>query len=777
MRDRAGQQLRIGGQVAALALMAGLAACGGGGGVASTPSPAPTPTPVPTPTPAPTPTPTPTPTPVSFNTSEYRRSDGPSFHGAITAWQAGASGQGTTIAIIDSGLDTANPEFAGRISSASRDVTGSRALTNAEDDHGTQVALVAAAARNGTGVMGIAWNATVQMLRADTPGTCMGDDGCTFSDTNIAAGLDAAVRAGARVVNLSLGGDAADATLRAAVGRAVAAGLVVVVSAGNEGTSTEAGIDPANPDPFAVSLLQAGGGNVVIVGSVDQAGVVSDFSNRPGTSASSVLMAQGEGVCCVYSNGEIERTTTAEGEFVTLVNGTSFSAPQVSGAAALLAQAFPNLTAQQIVSLLLSTARDAGAEGTDPIYGRGILDIARAFSPQGSTSIAGTNVAISLESLAGTTSGAMGDAVSSAALGSIMLDGYGRAYGIELGQGLRMAHRRQPLIEALSVPTRPVSLEADGTSLAFTIDRRFGAVPLRMAAGERERARVLASSLVTRLAPSLDLALGWNVAGNRMAAQLQRRIEPSFLVAGMGTSLGERPTIGLAARYRLGGLGVTVSAERAELPVAATVRNLRTDRLTRFGLVIDGKRRGELDWWMGLGLMREERSVLGARFADVLGGGGATTAMFEPGIMWHVSPRWRLTGTANIGRTWIDGGEIADARSGLVSSSWSVDIARDGALLADDRLALRISQPLRVESGGLSLNLPVSWSYETMTAGFRHVPLSLAPKGREIAAEAAWSAPVGAGLVSTSLFWRRQPGHFVDAPNDAGLALRWSSGF
>lgn len=716
-------------------------------------------------------------TPVNFDTAEYRRSDGPAFHGAITAWEAGATGQGTTIAIIDSGIDTANPEFTGRISSASRDVTGSRGLNNADDDHGTQVALIAAAARNGTGVLGIAWNATVQMLRADTPGTCAGEDGCSFSDTSIAAGLDAAARAGARVVNLSLGGDPADAGLRAAVSRAVSAGLVVVVSAGNEGNSTDPSVDPTNPDPFAVSLLQAGGGNVLIVGSVDQTGIVSDFSNKAGTSAASVLMAQGEEICCAYENGQIKTTTTSAGAFVTLVNGTSFSAPQVSGAAALLAQTFPNLTANQIVSLLLSTARDAGTAGTDPIYGRGILDIARAFSPQGSTGLAGTNVAIALDSLAGTTGAAMGDAVASAALGSVMLDSYGRAYGIDLARGLRVGNLRQPLTEALSLPTRQVSLEADGASLGFTIDRRVGAVPLRLVPGERERAKVLASSLVSRLGPSLDIALGWNMASGRMAARLQQRQEPMFLVAGMGTSLGERPDVSLAARYRLGSLGLTLSAERAELPALPSTRTLRTDRLTRFGLALDGKRGGGLDWWMGLGLLREERSVLGARFADALGGGGATTASFEPGIAWRWGTGWRLSGMGMVGRTWIDGGVIADARSGLVSSAWLMDFARDSALVNGDRLALRVSQPVRVESGGLLLHLPVAWNYATMSAGFRHVPLSLTPNGREIAAEVAWSAPFGGGAVATSLFWRREPGHFANSPEDSGLALRWSSGF
>ncbi len=162
-----------------------LSACGGGsGGVISTPPPKTTPSPTPTPTPAPAPAPTltpapapgtnptPAPVPTQFNTSEFRRSDGPLQHNAATAWASGWTGQAVKIAIVDTGIDTTSPEFAGRISPDSRDMfdTTSTRGYNATDDHGTNVAMVAAAARDNTGILGIAWGATVMALRTDTPG-------------------------------------------------------------------------------------------------------------------------------------------------------------------------------------------------------------------------------------------------------------------------------------------------------------------------------------------------------------------------------------------------------------------------------------------------------------------------------------------------------------------------------------------------------------------------------------------------------------------------------
>ncbi len=84
---------------------------------------------------------------------------------------------------------------------------------------------------------------------------------------------------------------------------------------------------------------------------------------------------------------------------------------------------------------------------------------------------------------------------------------------------------------------------------------------------------------------------------------------------------------------------------------------------------------------------------------------------------------------------------------------------------------------MRVESGGLLLNLPTGYDYAIGQASFSRVPLSLAPKGRELDAELAWSVRAFNGAVSTSLFWRRDPGHFASVPDDGGAAVRWSAAF
>ncbi|MGB3166220.1 MAG: S8 family peptidase, partial [Alteraurantiacibacter sp.] len=441
---------RSGVAVAALAL---LSACGGGSSpppiTRAPPQPTPSPTPRPTP-PAPTPTPTGATFPVqsvptAFNTREFRDSDGPGQHNAASAWAAGNTGAGVTIGVIDTGIDPDSPEFAGRLSPASTDIYDTRNSLEGPDDHGTSVSLVAAAARNRTGILGIAYGASILAIRADAPGTCGGDNpedpnsDCAFFDRDVARSIDYAVANGAKVVNISLGGpEQINATLRASVRAAVDAGVLLVVAAGNDGF----------PDlqPFGEDFAQSGDGGVLIVGSVDENYVISDFSNRAGDNQTYYLAARGERICCVYENGSI----FVDGDgFVYLFSGTSFASPQVAGAAALLAQAFPNLTGREIAEILLESAFDAGAAGSDRVYGRGILDIAKAFQPSGATAIAGQSTTLALADSSAVGSPAMGDALTTASLPTLVTDRYRRAFEIDLAGTLRGAEQRQLLTGAV----------------------------------------------------------------------------------------------------------------------------------------------------------------------------------------------------------------------------------------------------------------------------------------------------------------------------------------
>lgn len=799
----------MGAALLSFALVAGCGGGGGSGGVAPipapepaptpTPTPSPTPTPTPSPTPSPPPSPTPTPTPsASFLTSEYNRSTGPAQHGAITPWVAGYSGTGVTIGIIDAGIDTDSPEFAGRISSASRDVVSEgRGLDNPDDDHGTQVALTAAAARDNLGIVGIAYNANIAMFRADSIGSCatqsptISESGCSFADDAIAAGVDAAVAAGAKIINLSLGGTTPDLQLRSAIAAAAEAGVVIIVSAGNDGDSTKAGIDPNNPDPFAIGLREAGNGNVIIAGSVDANNIISGFSNKAGGEAMWYLSARGERVCCVYENGKVKVVTNPDGSSSTYVlSGTSFAAPQIAGAAALLRQAFPNLTAKQVVDLLLRTAHEAGAAGTDPIYGRGVLDITAAFTPQGATTLAGSTTAIPLGDSTAVTSGPMGDAGTlRAPLAAIVLDEYQRAYQVDLAAGFRSARQQARLAPALERETRHVSLGTDALSLAFSVDAsgRAARMPwtgqLRLSADDAVKARVLAGRAVARIAPDAKVAFAFSQGADGLVAQLQGRSQPAFLIARApidDVGFGRDQSFSFAARHQFGKTGLTIAAEHGSAISAAPVldgsSNLGRTRLNpahRIAVTFD-RAFGPVKTALGASWLGERRTFLGAVLHRGFGPGGADSLFLDTNGEWRFASNWRLGASWRGGYIWAKtGGVIADG-SRLRTSAWALDLGREDLFKPGDMLGLRVSQPLRVASGGLNLRLPVDYSYAALSPTYRDQLISLTPQGRELDAELLWRGPLYPGSAMISLFYRRDPGHFATARDDKGVAASWS---
>jgi len=692
------------------------------------------------------------------------------MHGAPTAWVAGNTGSGETIAIIDTGIFAQESEFAGRISSSSTGINGNNSHVGT-DDHGTFVALVAAAANNGAGTVGIAYNANIMAIRADDPGSCAGAEGCSFSD--IAAGIDWAVNNGATVVNISLGGERASASEKQAVLRAANAGVVVVVSAGNDGG--------ANPDSFGREMALAGGGNVIIVGSVGSSGGISSFSNRAGNGANYYIAALGSGI----------RVTLGGASYG--ISGTSFSAPQVSGAVALLAQAFPNLTAPQLVELLLTSAQDVGVPGVDNIYGHGVLDIYNAFQPKGATTLAGHSASvIPLGDTSAVGSPAMGDALVAQSLSAIVLDKYQRAYEYDLGYTMRGSTVSTRLLDAVGPQTRFVSAAGEQASMAFTIDASAQAAGLGAAARMRltqedaDAARVLAARVALNVSPGTKLGFAYAESADGLVMQLQGQQRPAFLVARSATGddgIFRRTDMALAMRHQMGRWGLTISGESGETVTGNSLRiaedpftQRKRDQVQSMGVGFD-RRFGGIEAVLGLSWMSEERTVLGARFHDAFGGGGANTMFVDASAGMDLAAGWRVYGTMRNGWTFADRSSVISSGSVIYSNGWSIDFERQGVFGATDRLGLRIAQPLRVAGGGLNLNLPVSYDYDTLTAGYRVLPLSLSPAGRELMGELAWHGRLWGGGASAGLFYRRDPGHYADMPDDAGLAVRWSGGF
>ena len=242
-----------------------------------------------------------------------------------------------TLAILDTGVDSATPDLAGRVVGG-WSAFGTDPAADA-NGHGTHVATIAAAkADDGTGIAGVAYKGVkvmpVQVLSPDGTGT----------DADIINGLVYAVDHGADVVLMAFSNPGESAALQDAVNYAWSHGVVVVAAAGNDGSAT-----PSYP---------AGLGKVVGVGSTDQADAAASFSN---TSAAVFVTAPGTGIA------------TSDATGTSSVSGTSASAAIVAGAAALLKAEDTSASPATIVGRI--------ARNTDPntgIGGNGRVNLARA---------------------------------------------------------------------------------------------------------------------------------------------------------------------------------------------------------------------------------------------------------------------------------------------------------------------------------------------------------------------------------------------------------------
>lgn len=300
------------------------------------------------------------------------------------------AGTGTMVAIVDSGVQTDHPDLASRMAPTTtwgRCETGSCVAYSSGnaatypvdgDGHGTHVAgIVAATTDNGIGVAGVAGDRPVNLI----PIKVLNDKGDGTTD-GVAAGIAWAVAKGAKVINMSLGGDTDTQTVNSAIDAAADAGVLITISAGNCGGSgyatagctkqnepdfPAAYADPAYSNPMYPTKT-SGVGKLVPVASISQSGTVSTFSTQAAYVATGIA-APGD---AVYSTYKLSGYST--------LSGTSMAAPNVAGAAAVIWSTFPAMSRTEVRDAILNSATaNANTIANPNAYGKGILNIDAAL--------------------------------------------------------------------------------------------------------------------------------------------------------------------------------------------------------------------------------------------------------------------------------------------------------------------------------------------------------------------------------------------------------------
>jgi len=777
-----------------LALSLLLAACGGGGGMEPPSAPPPPPPPEDPPDPDPPPEPEPDPD-ENFDTEEFRNSTGLDNINVIPAFEQGGTGAGITVGIVDTGVDSTHPDLRDNVSPASIDIIDSRGNPEDEDGHGTIVAGIIAAARNDRAVVGVAFESTVLSVRADEPDSCGSEDDCSFSDVSIAGGIRRAVENGARVVNLSLGGEAFGFRVFDAINFAAQNDVVVVISAGNDGE-----VDPSG---FAqVALEPEVANHVIIVGATDQQNNLADFSNNAGNLAQSFLVAPGVGIQSTFPAALSDGVCDGPGDVfcvVTSASGTSFSAPHVAGAVALLAQMFPGLTGAEIRELLLMSALDLGDPGTDAVFGNGLLDIGAALQPIGTTSLpadADGNRMVETADASLVGSAVFGDAFAGSALLNdlVMTDRFGRSFSVDMSGGLVARPDSLNLFGLVDVGQR---LDGPGLTLGETArlslsayrDRR---APVAANLSSYDQAMMGQDRPVAyfarRLDESTDFAMSWGLGpaallesaaaggGFTRGYALSHRMDTDL----MGTGADQAMRIGrrLGAGLRLD-LAVAHDENEPDAGVLPTPQAETLSRLTALAR-LSGVH-GPLQVSLTLGETVEDGSFLGALSSGPLAlGDGARTHIAGLDAAVELPGGWRLLGRYLTGLSRATG-----ARSALISDisrvrteSWTLGLERYGLFRASDRLGLIMTAPLRAMGGRALFSLPVGRDFTAGRFLFEDRRLTLSPTGRERDFELSYSLRPAPWLrLDASAIYRIEPGHVAQAADSAALFLRARLGF
>ena len=255
------------------------------------------------------------------------------------------------VAILDTGIDGASPELAGRIVSPFDALAGTDDGSDV-DGHGTMVAGLAAG--NPGLIRGVSPTSPVMPVRIFNR---YGDS----STKSLLAGIQWAIDHGATVINISASTPLSDvstadrAAVRRATSEAFSKGVLVVASVGNDGEQ-RADFPSSLPHILAVGASALDGGRAAF----------SDTGPWVDLVAPAVaLQAPTANAFCASGYG--------------LAHGTSFAAAAVSGGAALLAKLRPDLSAQDRFTILRTSALDRGLAGRDDEHGFGLLDVAKAI--------------------------------------------------------------------------------------------------------------------------------------------------------------------------------------------------------------------------------------------------------------------------------------------------------------------------------------------------------------------------------------------------------------
>jgi subtilisin family serine protease len=734
--------------------------------------------------------------------------------GANITAARGYNGKDAVVAVIDSGMDVSHFEFQGRVVDGNGfDIINNQAgqpAVSELDPHGTGVAGIIAANRNEIGMRGVAYEAKILPIRV------IGSDG-TGSVLDIMDGVDYFRTSEALVANLSIGPlddwftaaqtngyrtlSLGDLLLAQTYLDAVNAGKILVFAAGNAhevapaaasspgGGGFYAFVKPGNNSITGVEngAYRGTGGAIltedfsglipgtIVVAAVDKDNNIASFSNTCGVTKDWCMVAPG-----------VDIYMPTIGDAYDTGSGTSFAAPHVAAAAAILKSLFPSLTGAQIVQILLTTAKDLGAAGVDDVFGHGLLDVATATNPIGSTGIALTSSVNGMRADLSHSRFSYGSAFGTNAIASLasqqisFLDSYDRGYATSLSNLVQMSPQvfdTDKAVLAFDAPLPRQTLKAGKATVAFQMDRED---------------RILGDKAVTPSREPLASASFSQDLSNTMAATINYRDQDALA---FGFQEGDRTMLDRTLNrdaftnpYALffqdgGNAMMKTQLLGADIRVAGFFGNSENDKeATNFGSQVDASYAlsKQSNAFIGVGSLFEGSDVLGSKGDGAFALGKGTSTFYSgAGVRLALQRDLSLRGAAYAGWTnpALDDNSLINQASEVITTAFNADLEHKNVARTNDVLTMSMAQPLHVESGSMQFYIPYARS-GTSDAVYRdYFTQDLGSQGREMDVGLTYMLPLEDNArISAGALYRHDAGHVAGAVDSVGV-VRWSKKF
>lgn len=639
-------------------------------------------------------------TAADFETNEYFQSGGLALINASSAYARGAQGEGVTVGVIDTGINPDLSEFSGKLDGGFDYFLDSATMSDPEG-HGSEVSSIIAAKKNGSGMHGVAPKANIRMYKiASSSGNL---SGAAFSKA-----LDAVLADGVPIVNLSLSYGAEnfrniDDTVASYSEKLVnieSNGTLVVASTGNSGESNPhfpalvPYVSPAHLNDgtytyaasgytgnFDEDWSSAADGFLAVV-SVHRDGDFSKFSNACGVAAN----------WCLAAPGALLEATGKDGELTT-VNGTSYAAPHVAGAAAVLKELFPSLTHNQIAQILLETADKSGIYADSSLYGQGLLDLEAATQPLGDLEAAGINLSNSSFNGGSVVGGNVTAQLAATAI--VGQDRFNRTYSAHMN--VTTAALAPRIADHFSYAHDEYRLENVASDLKLGIvssqvDEQKQLPDLALMGGTKGSLQWYAAE-----GNALGWLRAWQQEGGRTKglAALERMAAEGFANPYMNVFDEDARAFGMTLPFGQSSALELTSYQRDGVVAGA------------MGYQYQNKGAG---FNIEMGTMAEDAAFLGASGTGAFGVGGAATSWFGVKGFYALNKTWRLQSAVWYGRTQVTkaAGSAWLDDFNLTSRAASAGFTGQSVWQAGDRLNLLYKRPLHVVHGQAQTSLVAS---------------------------------------------------------------------